>query len=56
MKDAPVLTQATGGLDDKFYGNVGQNILGLFKSYTFDFQSMNFRADGRDCGPTKQRR
>jgi hypothetical protein len=56
VRAAPVLTQATGGLDNQFYGNVGQNILGLFQSYTFDFQAMNFRADGRDCAPTEQQR
>jgi hypothetical protein len=49
MNDLPVITQARGSSDDKFYGNVGQSILRQFKSYTFDFQNMSFSADGSTC-------
>lgn len=49
MNNLPVITQARGSSDERFYGNVGQSILGQFKSYTFDFQNMSFSADGDGC-------
>jgi hypothetical protein len=49
VNELPVITQARGSSDDKFYGNVGQSILRQFKSYTFDFQNMSFSADGDTC-------
>jgi hypothetical protein len=49
VNDLPVITQTRGLSDDKFYGNVGQSVLDLFKSYTFDFQNMSFSASGDTC-------
>ena len=45
----PVISQSRGLHDEKFYGNVGQSILGLFESYTFDFENMSFSAEGNTC-------
>ena len=45
LKDVQVLTQSTG-LPDEFYGNVGQNALSQFSSFTLDFNSMNLTATG----------
>src|SRR5580698_585849 len=47
----PVIAQDRGQSDDKFYGNIGQLVLGQFKSYTFDFEKMSFSADGDSCKP-----
>ena len=47
----PVIAQDRGQSDDKFYGNIGQLVLGQFKSYTFDFQKMSFSAEGDSCKP-----
>jgi Aspartyl protease len=47
----PVIAQDRGQSDDKFYGNIGQLVLGQFKSYTFDFEKMSFSADGESCKP-----
>jgi Aspartyl protease len=47
--ELPVIAQTRGTSDDKFYGNVGQSVLRQFKSYTFDFQNMSFRAEGSTC-------
>jgi predicted aspartyl protease len=44
-----ILTQHSNSTDE-FYGNVGQNVLGLFASYTFDFRSMHFSVTGGDSG------
>jgi len=49
VNELPVISQSIGLPDEKFYGNVGQSILDLFKSYTFDFQNMTFRAEGNTC-------
>ena len=49
VNQLPVISQSKGLPDDKFYGNVGQSILDLFKSYTFDFQNMTFSAEGKTC-------
>ena len=49
VNELPIITQARGSSDEKFYGNVGQSILRQFKSYTFDFQNMSFSADGDTC-------
>jgi len=48
-KEIPVITETRGVPDDKFYGNIGQRILGQLKSYTFDFQNMTFSAEGDTC-------
>jgi Aspartyl protease len=51
LKDLDVLTKPTG-LPNEFSGNVGQSVVGLFRSYTLDFHTMTFSADpmtpGRD--------
>jgi len=49
LNELPVITKPRGMSDDKFYGNVGQDVLELFKSYTFDFQNMSFSAEGGNC-------
>ena len=49
VNEVPVITSARGLPDNKFYGNVGQRILGQFNSYTFDFQNMRFSAEGNTC-------
>jgi Aspartyl protease len=49
----PVITETRGVPDDKFYGNIGQRILGQFKSYTLDFQNMSFSAEGNSCPPAE---
>lgn len=42
---ASILAEPTdSGLDD-FFGNIGQDILGSFKSYTIDFGKMKFKAE-----------
>ncbi len=51
LNQVPVITQPRGQSDDKFYGNIGQLVLGQFKSYTFDFQKMSFSAEGDSCKP-----
>jgi hypothetical protein len=51
VNEVPVITSARGVPDNKFYGNVGQRILGQFTSYTFDFQNMRFSAEGNSCKP-----
>ncbi len=55
VSDLPVITQTRGLSDDKFYGNVGQSVLDLFKSYTFDFQNMSFSASGDTCNQANQK-
>ncbi len=42
VKDIPVLTQPRDRFDRKFYGNLGQDVLRQFRSYTFDFRKMMF--------------
>jgi predicted aspartyl protease len=45
LPKASILAEPTeSGLDD-FFGNIGQDILRSFKSYTIDFGKMKFRAD-----------
>ena len=51
LNQLPVIAQTRGQSDDKFYGNIGQLVLGRFKSYTFDFQNMTFSAEGDSCKP-----
>ena len=51
--EIPVITETRGVPDDKFYGNIGQRILGEFKSYTLDFQNMSFSAEGNSCQPAE---
>jgi predicted aspartyl protease len=43
-------TEASGRLDD-FYGEIGENALTSLSSFTLDFQTMHFTADGEhpDC-------
>ena len=55
VNEIPVITETRGVPDDKFYGNIGQRILGEFKSYTFDFQNMSFSAEGESCQPAEAR-
>jgi hypothetical protein len=55
VNELPVITQARGSSDDKFYGNVGQSVLSQFKSYTFDFQNMSFSADGGTCNQANKK-
>jgi predicted aspartyl protease len=45
-----LLLEKTGTLDE-FYGNIGQNVLRLFGSYTFDFQTMQFSVTGGSTEP-----
>jgi predicted aspartyl protease len=45
VEDIEVLTERTG-LPDEFYGNVGQNVLSSFTSFTLDFKSMQFSTSG----------
>jgi hypothetical protein len=40
---ATVLAEPNGPVDI-FFGNLGQDVLGTFKSYTIDFQNMTFTA------------
>jgi hypothetical protein len=45
------LTESTG-LADEFYGNIGQNSLSSFTSFTLDFNTMQFSTTGgnpSDC-------
>lgn len=51
LNQLPVIAQSRGQSDDKFYGNIGQLVLGQLKSYTFDFQKMSFTAEGDTCRP-----
>jgi Aspartyl protease len=51
----PVIAQPRGQSDDKFYGNIGQLVLGQLKSYTFDFQKMSFSAEGDTCKAADQK-
>lgn len=45
LNKASIVSEPTeSGLDD-FFGNIGQDVLGSFKSYTIDFNKMVFRAD-----------
>jgi Aspartyl protease len=55
VNQLPVIIQARGSSDDKFYGNVGQSVLSQFKSYTFDFQNMSFSADGDTCNQANKK-
>ena len=45
IKDISVLTGATR-LPDEFYGNVGEDALSSFSSFTLDFHAMDFRVNG----------
>jgi predicted aspartyl protease len=49
MKEIPVLMKPRGVPDDYYYGNLGQSALKSSRSYTFDFQSMNFTLEGPAC-------
>ncbi|MGA8491887.1 MAG: retropepsin-like aspartic protease [Terriglobales bacterium] len=55
LNQLPVITQPRAHSEDKFYGNIGQLVLGRLKSYTFDFQKMNFSAEGDTCKPGEQK-
>jgi hypothetical protein len=35
-----ILTQPAGGESENFFGLIGQDVLGLFTSYTIDFRNM----------------
>lgn len=45
LHDVPVLTKTQGSGADYFYGNLGQDVLRQFRSYTLDFRSMRFTAE-----------
>lgn len=45
VPSALLLTQKSTSAEE-FYGNIGQNLLRLFGSYTFDFRQMQFRGNG----------
>jgi predicted aspartyl protease len=45
LKNVQVLMQSTG-LPDEFYGNVGQNALSQFSSFTLDFNAMSLTVTG----------
>ncbi|MGH9740591.1 MAG: pepsin/retropepsin-like aspartic protease family protein [Candidatus Acidiferrales bacterium] len=45
LKSIPVLAVPQGNGEDHFYGNLGQDVLKQFRSYTIDFRSMRFVAD-----------
>jgi hypothetical protein len=45
LKNVQVLMQSTG-LPDEFYGNVGQNALSQFSTFTLDFNAMSLTATG----------
>ncbi len=49
LDEVPVLIKPRGTSDDYFYGDLGQNALRWFPSYTFDFQTMNFIVNGSAC-------
>ena len=55
LSQLPVIAQPRGQSDDKFYGNIGQLVLGQLKSYSFDFQKMRFSAEGNTCKPGDQK-
>jgi predicted aspartyl protease len=52
LDEVPVLIESRGTSDNYFYGNLGQDALRLFPSYTFDFRQMNFTVDGPACEPS----
>jgi hypothetical protein len=45
LRNVPVLTDSPDALERKFYGNLGQDALKRFRSYTFDFKKMTFVVD-----------
>jgi hypothetical protein len=51
IEGVQILTESTG-LADEFYGNIGQNSLSSFTSFTLDFNTMQFSTTGgnpSDC-------
>ncbi len=42
LKDVPIFTSGTGTDNDYAYGNLGQDVVADFASYTLDFTSMTF--------------
>ena len=44
LHNVPVLAKPQGNGEDYFYGNLGQDVLKQFRSYTLDFRSMHFVA------------
>jgi predicted aspartyl protease len=48
LDDLPVFIEPRG-IDDSFYGNIGQSALRSFPNYTFDFQNMSFTVGGPAC-------
>ena len=49
IEGVEILTEPTA-LADEFYGNIGQNSLSLFTSFTLDFNTMQFSATGGNPG------
>jgi predicted aspartyl protease len=45
IETVQVLTEPVGSADE-FYGNIGENALRSFTSFTFDFSAMHFSVDG----------
>jgi predicted aspartyl protease len=45
LRDVPVLTEPRDRFDTKFYGNLGQDVLTQFHSYSFDFRKMIFAVE-----------
>lgn len=45
LKSAGIFSEATGGGVDDVYGNLGQDLLRSFKSYTVDFRGMMFSVE-----------
>ncbi|MGA6988176.1 MAG: aspartyl protease family protein [Terriglobales bacterium] len=49
VKNLAIRTRATGR-SDEFYGDIGENALSSFSSFTLDFHAMHFSVNGGDPG------
>jgi hypothetical protein len=45
LAKASIVAEPTESGTDDFFGNIGQDVIGSFKSYTIDFDKMKFRAE-----------
>ncbi len=52
VRDLPVLTQPRATSDDRFYGNLGQEVFANAHSFSFDFRNMAFTVDA-PCTATR---
>ncbi|HEY0306685.1 MAG TPA: aspartyl protease family protein [Acidobacteriaceae bacterium] len=52
LKNIPIFTSASGSDIDELYGNLGQDVVAGFDSFTFDFAAMKFRL-GEPLSPPK---